>query len=81
MIYNLCPAPAKPGQPYIPWADGRSPFSREIWERAGFRVIAFDQDDSEAARRMGRALGWHEGGGGMDLENNLFAFYTLAEKP
>jgi hypothetical protein len=80
MIYNLCPAPAPPGKPYIPWADGRCPFSRELWEAEGFEVIAFDQNDDAAAREMGRALGWNEGPGAMDLEHDLFGTYTLLRK-
>jgi hypothetical protein len=80
MIYNLCPAPAAAGKPYIPWADGRCPFSRALWEAEGFEVIAFDQNDDAAARAMGRALGWHEGPGAMDLEHDLFGTYTLVRK-
>jgi hypothetical protein len=78
MIYNLCPAPAPPGKPYIPWADGRCPFPREAWEKAGFRVIEIDRDDSPAARDMGRALGWDQGG--MKLEDDLFATWSLFER-
>lgn len=78
LIYNLCPPPAEPGKPYIPWADGRSPFPRELYERIGFAVVAFDTDDSAAAREMGKALGWAES---MDLEKDLFATYTLVRKP
>jgi hypothetical protein len=70
LIYNLCPAPAPPGKPYIPWA-------RELWERAGFEVVAFDRDDSPAARAMGHALGWDQGEQPMDLAANLFATYSL----
>lgn len=81
MIYNLSPAPAPPDKPYIPWADGRCPFSRALWESAGFRVLEFDKDDSEFARRMGRALGWDRGDSPMDLETNLFATYTMVVKP
>jgi SAM-dependent methyltransferase len=81
LLYNLCPAPAPPGKPYIPWADGRSPFSRGLWESAGFRVLAFDQDDTGPARAMGRALGWDRGPDAMDLERDLFALYTLVERP
>jgi hypothetical protein len=77
LIYNLSPAPSKAGEPYKPWSDGRSPFAREVYERVGFEVLAFDQDDSEAARAMGNALGWAES---MDLENDLFGTYTLARK-
>ena len=81
MIYNLCPAPAPPGKQYIPWSDGRCPFSRELWKSAGFRVIEFDRDDSPAARKMAHALGWDQGSRPMDLENDLFATWTLVEKP
>jgi hypothetical protein len=75
LIYNLCPAPSP--EKYIPWADGRSPFDRELLESSGFDVLAFDQDDTEAARAMGEALGWAES---MDLEKDLFGTYTLARK-
>jgi len=78
LIYNLSPA-QKPDA-YIPWADGRSPFGRGILEAAGFEVLEFDNDDSEAARALGRALGWDEGDSAMDLQNDLFARYTLLRK-
>ena len=81
MIYNLCPAPNAPGKPYVPWADGRCPFPVALWKGAGFRVIEFDRDDSEAARRMAHALGWDQGARPMKLETDLFASYTLVEKP
>jgi SAM-dependent methyltransferase len=78
MIYNLCPAPAAPGKPYIPWADGRCPFPREQWEKAGFRIVEFDRDDSPAAREMGKALGWDQAG--MNLESDLFATWSLFQR-
>lgn len=81
LIYNLSPAPAPPDQPYIPWADGRCPFPREMWESAGFQVLEFDRDDSTAARTMGKILGWDQGEGAMDLEKGLFGQYTLSRKP
>ena len=80
LIYNLCPAPAAPGQPYIPWADGRCPFAPAMWRAAGFEVEAFDQDDSPRARAMGHALHWDRDSG-MDLENGLFATWSLFKKP
>jgi hypothetical protein len=80
MIYNLCPAPAPPDQPYIPWADGRCPFARALWESAGFVVLEFDRDDSPAARAMGHALGWDRGENPMDVEHDLFATWTLVRK-
>lgn len=81
LIYNICPAPAKPGKPYIPWADGTSPFSKELLEKTGFSVIAFNQKDDEQVRKMGHLLGWDEGQGSMSLNDDLFAWYTLAQKP
>lgn len=78
LIYNLCPAPAAPGKPYIPWADGRCPFPPADWEKAGFKVVEFDRDDSPAARTMGHALGWDAGG--MKLEDDLFATWSLFER-
>lgn len=80
LIYNLAPAPAPPDKPYIPWADGRSPFSAETLKAEGFDVIAFDRDDSAAARAMGHLLGWDSGGQPMDLEKDLFGTYTLARR-
>ncbi len=81
LVYNLSPAPSKVGEPYKPWADGKSPFSVAQWEAAGFKVVAFDKDDNAAARAMGHALGWNRGSSPMDLEHDLFAHYTLVEKP
>jgi SAM-dependent methyltransferase len=81
MIYNICPAPSRPGQPYKNWADGRCPFAKEVWNSIGFRVIAFDRDDSEAIRRFARALGWDQGDAPIDLKSDLFAQYSLMEKP
>jgi hypothetical protein len=80
LIYNLCPAPAPPDKPYIPWADGRCPFPREMWTAAGFKVVVFDRDDSPAARAMGHALGWDEGEGGMKLDSDLFATWSLFQR-
>jgi len=78
LIYNLCPAPAKPGEKYIPWADGRSPFTTATFTTAGFKVLALDVDDSEAARTMGKIFGW---GTDQELAKNLFGTYTLVQKP
>jgi SAM-dependent methyltransferase len=81
LIYNLCPAPSPPGKPYKNWAEGRSPFPKEVWETAGFRIIEFDRDDSETIRRFAHALGWDQGESPIDLATDLFALYTLIEKP
>jgi SAM-dependent methyltransferase len=81
LIYNLSPAPAKPGEAYKPMADGRCPFGRGDLEAAGFRVLGHDRDDSGPARAVGRALGWGRGAGAMDLDRDLFALYTLVQRP
>jgi SAM-dependent methyltransferase len=78
LIYNLCPAPAAPGEKYIPWADGRSPFSAETYTKVGFKVLAFDVDDTEAARVMGKTFGW---GTDEELAKSIFGIYTLVRRP
>ena len=80
MIYNLHPPESPPDQPYFPWADGRCPFARNLWEAAGFEILQFDKDDGPAARAMAHALGWDQGEGGMNLEKDLFATWTLVRK-
>jgi SAM-dependent methyltransferase len=78
LIYNLCPAPNKPGEKYIPWADGRSPFTTETFTKVGFKVLALDVDDTTAARAMGKVFGW---GTDEELAKSIFGIYTLAQKP
>lgn len=80
MLYNLCPAPAPPGKPYIPWADGRCPFPRALLEKSGFEVLAFDIDDASEGHAMAKALGWDKGQYGMNLKKDLFIWYTLARR-
>lgn len=75
LMYNLCPPQSQ--DKYIPWADGRSPFARELLESVGFTVLAYNKNDDNAAREMGKALGWDAQ---MDLERDLFGVYTLARK-
>lgn len=83
LIYNLAPAQAPANKPFLPMADARSPFSREQYTKAGLSVIAFDVEDHDFVRRMGRALGWDKSDKGettQDLNTNLFALYTMVEK-
>jgi len=77
LIYNICPGPNSPDKPYVPWADGRSPFAQEAFERNGFRVLAFDRDDLPAVQAMARALNWDSD---TDLQHDLQATYTLVER-
>lgn len=81
LIYNICPPEAAPDEPYIPWADGRSPFTKEQYESAGFRVLVFDRVDTEATREMAHLLGWDEGPYASVMEAGLFAWYTIVKKP
>lgn len=69
VIYNLAPAQKKP---YLPMADGHSPFSKEELQTAGFEVISFDVDDSKLARELGNSLEWGD--------EKLFATYTIARR-
>ena len=81
LIYNLSPAQNPPDQPFLPWADGRCPFARELLEQAGFAVLRYDHEDTPAARAMARALHWDQGPQPMDLERGLFAHVTLLRRP
>ena len=84
VIYNLHPKPSGPKEKYKPMADGRSPFSREQYEKAGLKVITFDAEDHAAVRKMGRLLKWDQNEKGEtidDLESNLFALVTVVVRP
>jgi SAM-dependent methyltransferase len=80
VIYNLCPAPNAAGKPYIPWADGRCPFSAENLAAAGFETLVRDSVDDKAARALGAALGWDKPPVDMKLEKDLFVLVTIARK-
>jgi len=79
VIYNFCPPKAAIDKPYIPWADGESPFSKADFVAAGFEVLHLDVVDNAEARRLAHALSW-DGPGGMTLETDLFAWYTIVRK-
>lgn len=79
MIYNLHPKYTPPdAEKYIPWSDGRSPFDRGLYEKIGFKVLAFDINDTEFAHTMAKALGWDTQ---MNLATDLFGMYTLLQRP
>jgi len=84
LIYNICPALTPPDKPFVPWSDGRSPFTKAQLEATGFEVLEFDKDDTDAVRQMGKTLGWdqpEDGEPGMDLDHDLSVLYTLLRKP
>lgn len=78
IIYNLCPAPAPPDKPYIPWADGQCPFPKDLLEKSGFQILALDTLDDDPIRTLAHALGWDSQG--MDLTTDLFAWYTILKR-
>jgi hypothetical protein len=80
LVYNLYPAQNPPDKEWIPWAEGHTPFTRQTWEKTGFRVLEFDLDDTANIRELAHRLGWDRGEEPMDLKT-LFALYTLVEKP
>ena len=84
LVYNLSGAQASADKPYIPAADGHSPFTPPQFETAGFRVLAHDVNDDSFARAMGLALGWDRNNKGEvspDFDRSLFALYTVAQRP
>ena len=84
IIYNLYPKPPEGKAAYNPQADARSPYTREQYEKAGLRVLAFNLEDHAAARNMGRALRWDRNDKGeitSDLETTLFAMVTMVARP
>lgn len=80
LLYNICPAPTPPDKPFVPWSDGRSPFTREQFRAAGFTVIELDRDDTPAIRDLGHALRWDVGEDAMDLKSDLSVLYTLVRR-
>jgi hypothetical protein len=80
IIYNICPAKAAADQDYVPWAEGENPFSKEQWQSAGFEVLHYDVEDHTAARELGHVLGWDQGANTMDLEQDLFAWYSIMRR-
>jgi hypothetical protein len=56
----------------------RCPFDADALSSAGFEVLAFEVEDSPAARAVGQPLGWPAQMG--DLEKTLFARYTVLRR-
>ena len=84
VIYNICPAQSPPddlAKPYIPWADGKSPFTREQFAAAGLEVLAFDADDQAWALDCWHALGYDQGKARQEQARDLFVWYTVVRKP
>ncbi len=80
VIYNICPKLKPAPAPYVPWADGRSPWTREQYEAHGFEVLAFDIDDNKTTHAMAHLLGWSKGDRAMNPEQDLDGYYTIVRK-
>jgi hypothetical protein len=59
--------------------DIHAPVARVAWEAAGFELVAYDVNDSGAARAVGRALQWDQGEQPMNLDE-LHGRYTIARR-
>ena len=84
IIYNLYPKPPDAKAAYNPQADVRSPYTRDQYEKAGLQVLAFNVEDHAIARSIGRALKWDRNDKGeitSDLDNSLYAMFTLVTRP
>ncbi len=80
IIYNISPKQNPADKPYLPHADGKSPFTKDQFTKAGFEVLAFDTDDTEKVLDYWTALGYDEGKGRDELKGELFAWYTVVRK-
>jgi len=80
IIYNICPPQNSADQPYLPHADGKSPFSRADYEQAGFEVLAFDVEDREWVVDAFLALGYTTGKTREEASQELFCWYTIVRK-
>jgi len=80
VIYNICPPQNPPDKPYIPWADGKSPYSPEAFQQAGFEVLAFDAEDQPWVLECFDKLGYGEGKTIEQLAKEYFCWYTIVRK-
>ena len=80
VIYNICPPQNPPEKEYIPWADGLSPFPREMLEKAGFEVLAFDAVDQGWVIDCFTALGYTEGKSREEAAKEFLCWYTIARR-
>jgi hypothetical protein len=76
LVYNIF-VPIPLDRPFKPMSDGRSPFTKEQWEAAGFAVESFDQDDTDVIGKVLRATS--DPGDDPELED-IHALYTLVRR-
>jgi SAM-dependent methyltransferase len=80
VIYNICPPQNPPDKEYIPWADGTTPFPREMFQKQGFEVIAFDALDQDWVINCFEKLGYAEGKSRDELKKSYFCWYTIVRR-
>ncbi len=80
IIYNICPPQNSADKPYLPHADGKSPFSREDFEQAGFEVLAFDVEDQAWVLDGFAALGYTKGRTPEQSAQDYFCWYTIVRR-
>jgi len=80
VIYNICPPQNPPDKEYIPWADGTSPFSRELFEKAGLEVLAFDVRDDAWVLDCFEKLGYTEGKSREEAAKEYLCWYTVVRR-
>ncbi|MCE2652859.1 MAG: hypothetical protein ACK51N_03715 [bacterium] len=80
VIYNICPPQNPPDKEFIPWADGTTPFPREMFQKQGFEVIAFDALDQDWVIDCFEKLGYAEGKSRDELKKSYFCWYTIVRR-
>lgn len=80
IIYNICPPQNPPDQSYLPYADGKSPFTKVDFERAGFEVVAFDVEDQAWVLDCFSTLGYAEGMKREAFAKAYFCWYTIVRR-
>ena len=80
VVYNICPPQNPPDKEYIPWADGTSPFSRAMFEKAGFEVLSFDVRDDAWVLDCFEKLGYTEGKTREEAAKEYLCWYTVVRR-
>lgn len=80
VIYNICPPQNPPDKEYLLWADGTSPFSRAMLEKAGFEVLAFDVRDDAWVLDCFAKLGYTEGKTREEAAKEFLCSHTVVRR-
>lgn len=80
LVYNIAPAQNPADKPFLPMADGRFPFGRELVEKVGFEVLAFDQIDDEVMHKYWFVYFPNPEMTPENLKESIFTHYTVLRK-